>query len=95
MSDNKSNSNIKYNFYDKDLFLYIFIPVSVLISIYALYYIFFTFNEYKAGVGIVWFTIFCLIWIPYAIHKYNINQQKSNLAKKKKKQKQKQKVKHY
>ena len=81
MSDNNSNSNIEYNFYDKDLFLYIFIPVSILISIYALYYIFFTFNEYKAGVGIVWFIIFCCIWIPYGYHRYNINQHKSNQAK--------------
>ena len=87
MSDNNSNSNMKYNFYDNDLFLYISIPVSVLITTYALYYIFFTSNQYKAGVGIVWIVINCLIWIPYAIHKYNINQQKSNLAKKKAKKK--------
>ena len=73
-----SNTNIEYNFYDEDLFLYISIPITIIVVLIFAYFIFFKYSENKGGIAFICLLILCGIWIPYAIHKYNISQEEEN-----------------
>lgn len=91
MSDNNSNddysnsnTNIEYNFYDEDLFLYVSIPISIIVVFIFAYFIFFTNSENKRGITFICLLILCVIWIPYAIHKYNISQEEEEAKRKQK-----------